>query len=438
MTDVSDRVAVIGGGVSGMAAAHYLSQAGCAVDLYEASDQLGGRVGVGQFNQEEVCFGGKNIGFEYSEFRDFLARYGDPDYDYFGINSARLERGAVQAFNSQNKLKSLQTIASAATSRDMWRLLKAAKAVKAERQNGDTAGLYFKGLKAVTLTDYFSPRFVEKIIRPLTVRMNGAEPTHISLENFGTHLQMLLDEYEQLNTPLSEVFSSFKKAENINIKLNQQVISIKTVNYNFIVVSNNQAETYKNLIVALPALVAAPLIRAINPTVQDALKRVRYFPVGVVLAEYEQDVFGADIRALVLGPDSPISNIGAYSATQLNRVRYTFSGEMAAEILHENLEEADLLALAEETTAPYFNINGNKCTNFALRYWPQGLCGYTEHEFSFQTDLSKALEATPNLYLTGDYRKGASIENCFRASKACVEALLETQSTNITPYQTAS
>ncbi len=422
------KVAVIGGGVSGMAAAYYLSQAGQKVDIYEQCAELGGRVGVETFNGDAVCFGGKNIGYEYKEFRAFLSHYGQPDYAYFGINSARLEAGKPRIFNSKNKIKSTFTLLSAATWKDLWRLRRLMKRVKLDRKNGDINSEEIASLnhsKTVMLDDYFSETFIQKIIRPLTVRMNGAEPEKVSLENFGSHLQMLQDEYEQLNNPMGVIFNALHMDENISVYVKSGVEAItlhgSVYKLHF---AQDRYETYDSIIIALPAPITAELLENISPKLSTLLERVQYFPVGVLLADYKNNVFTDKIRALVLGKTSPVSNIGAYSAQQLNRVRYTFSGEPAEEILHESLDEMQLLAQAEHYAAPYFDIENNHCEAYQLKYWQIGLCAYTQNEAEFQSRLDKTLKTLPGLYLTEDYKKGASIENCFRASKAVIEQYL--------------
>ena len=46
---MTTRVAVVGGGIAGLAAAHALAEAGADVTLYEAGDRLGGKVRTGSF-----------------------------------------------------------------------------------------------------------------------------------------------------------------------------------------------------------------------------------------------------------------------------------------------------------------------------------------------------------------------------------------------------
>ena len=109
---VKNKIAVIGGGVSGIATAHYLLEEGYKVDLYEANSRLGGRMSLSNMGDREICFGGKNIGRQYSEFRKFIELHIEPAYEYFGINSARIVRGKIKPFNSQNKFQAIRNSVS--------------------------------------------------------------------------------------------------------------------------------------------------------------------------------------------------------------------------------------------------------------------------------------------------------------------------------------
>jgi len=432
---LKEVVAVIGGGVSGLAAAHYLLEQGYRVDLYEASDQLGGRIAIDTLNGREICFGGKNIGYQYSEFRSFLERYGAPKYEYFGINSARLVKGRPQVFNSRKKVKSLLTLMRTAKVSDLVKLKEALSVIKSNRLNGDLAGPYFESLSSQNghkLSDHFSSKFIEGFLRPLTIRMNGAEPNHMSLENLGTHLQMVQDEYEQLETSLGDVLEAFTKTNHLMTYLNHSVFELSTSSKGYRFKTKTQSgeslsHSYKNIILALPAYASAALFKDNCPQLSQLLEKVRYSPVGVIVAEYAQPVFSKKMRALTFAPDYPVSNIGAYGINDLNRVRYTFSGEASEDVLQGALDGTHLLNMAEAQAAPYFHLKDNPCRAFRFKYWPKGLCAYTKNEAEFKASLNSVLCKMPGLYLTGDYCKGASIENCFRASKSVSQDLVNNQ-----------
>jgi oxygen-dependent protoporphyrinogen oxidase len=57
-----NRIAVVGGGISGIAASHYLLKAGHQVVLYERSTAIGGRMLTAELAGRRFAIGGKNVG----------------------------------------------------------------------------------------------------------------------------------------------------------------------------------------------------------------------------------------------------------------------------------------------------------------------------------------------------------------------------------------
>lgn len=428
---VKNKIAVIGGGVSGIATAHYLLEEGYKVDLYEANSRLGGRMSLSNMGDREICFGGKNIGRQYSEFRKFIELHIVPAYEYFGINSARIVRGKIKPFNSQNKFQAIRNLVEAASISDILKLLRAVNAVKADRRNGDLCGPYFQNLKIEkysSIEQYFSPKLSKSIIRSLTVRMNGAEPGQVSLENFGTHLQLLQDEFDQLQNPLSSLFEQFENHSDLNVYLNHEVESLKKSKRGFHLTTNGKTEIYQNIVLSLPANISSQLIGESFPEIALCLNQVRYFPVGVVIAEYENPVFDQEVRALTFGENLPLSNVGAYGIDDLNLARFTFSGKAAQEVLHPDIRGEELLAMGEAIAKPYLNISDNTLKSFGAKYWTTGLCGYSTQEENFQLRLEQVVEGCHGLFLTGDYLKGASLENCFRSAMSVVNKIVKQRS----------
>ncbi|MEL6909988.1 MAG: FAD-dependent oxidoreductase, partial [Cyanobacteria bacterium J06598_4] len=86
----SRTYAVVGGGASGIAAAHYLQQQGIAVELIEMGERLGGRIATQTMGERQMAMGGKNIGKGYRLFREFTAAMGDNPYEFFGLNSSQV------------------------------------------------------------------------------------------------------------------------------------------------------------------------------------------------------------------------------------------------------------------------------------------------------------------------------------------------------------
>ncbi|MGC1853017.1 MAG: FAD-dependent oxidoreductase, partial [Solirubrobacterales bacterium] len=104
------RYAVVGGGLSGLAAAWYLQRRGAETHLIERDRELGGRAGSGQLGERTVTFGGKNIGREYGRFRAFTQGLGEHPYEYFGINSSRVLDGRLLTFGSAARGRMLRQL----------------------------------------------------------------------------------------------------------------------------------------------------------------------------------------------------------------------------------------------------------------------------------------------------------------------------------------
>src|SRR5436309_2514437 len=96
------RIAVVGGGMAGIAAAEALAQAGHSAEIFDAGHVLGGRIAPEMLGQREICMGGKNIGYRYSHFRELLERRGYGDYEFFGPDSGQLVRGKVRTLSFSN------------------------------------------------------------------------------------------------------------------------------------------------------------------------------------------------------------------------------------------------------------------------------------------------------------------------------------------------
>lgn len=428
------HIAIVGGGISGISAAFYARQQGWSVDLYEASDDLGGRVGCTDFGGRNVEFGGKNIGLRYARFRDFTQQLGGIEFEEFGLNSSRAINGRVTRFNKDgSKLRTLSQIWRMCGPRGVAQLLPHVLAIRANPDDGFLHGPYFddkaRSADERPLSAHFSKMCTTNFIRTLTVRMNGAEPDECYLGNFGSNLGLVLDKYEQAVGGMRSVLDAFGSYfRDQGLYLGQYVRRISEPGGGRSRVESagrhgEMSRDYDHVIVALPAPTAAKLLDDHAGEVADLLRQVRYFPVAVAIARYRDNVFSAQQRAMVFDADSPLSNAGAYGIHDLNLVRYTFSGRAARTMIDDATDPEQAIALAETRIGPHFNIWRNKREDFTYRYMQTGLCAYSAHHADLLQGLSARTPPTGGLSLTGDYWRGASIEACFRASQEVVTRL---------------
>ncbi len=428
---MDETYAVVGAGASGIATAYYLQQSGLNVELIERNDYLGGRMASCQMGEREIAMGGKNIGKGYPLFREFTQAMGHHPYEFFGLNSSQVRNGKIITVDSRHRWMGLVRLLSHASITDVLQFLRMCVAIKQEETNGYLGGHYFTSLSqqfdAPPTDQYFSPAFCQRLIRPMSVRMNGAEPDEIYLGNLGSNVRMVLDTYEQLYNGINVVLEQF--AQRIPIRLATSVESLicqgdRLTELECIYDGKLQTLSYKGVILATPAPISARLVEPIAPQVAETLHQVRYYPVMVIVAEYNRNIFSPDMRALVFDADEPLSNAGAYGVSDRHIVRYTLSGRAARPYIESNRDEEELLQLAEATLSRYIPVSINDRVRFVSRRWSLGLCAYAANYETFSRVLATNLASVKGLYVTGDYLQGASIEACFKAGKACAEQVV--------------
>lgn len=428
-------IAIIGGGISGIAAAFFAGRQGLSVDLYEADQQLGGRIGCTDLDGRSVEFGGKNIGLRYRRFREFAQTLPNISFEEFGLNSSRAINGRVARFNKDGaRLRTLAQVWRMCGARGMLQLLPHTLAIKLNAEQGFLHSSYFdqrgRSGDLEPLSTHFTQTCTDNFIRTLTVRMNAAEPDECYIGNFGSNLGLVLDKYEQVVGGMRQVLGTFQNQfDTNNLLLGQPVTAIVPhgnggVRIDSMGTHGTLSRDYDHVVIAVPAHAASSLLAETSPELAKELQQVRYFPVAVLIARYQDDVFPARQRAMVFGADSPLSNAGAYGINDLNMVRYTFSGRTARNMINADTSAEDALMLAESRLAPHFNISDNSCDTYTYRYMRNGLCAYSAHHGE---RLDRMIELTPlhgGISLTGDYWRGASIEACFHASDDVLNRLV--------------
>lgn len=428
------RVAVIGGGISGIASAFYLARQHCEVDVFESQEQIGGRAGSDLLQGRLVDYGGKNIGRNYHRFREFARVCGNPEFEYFGINTSQFINGRVITISREGSaLLNLLKVIHLCGLKSFCRLYPHIKAIRDDRDQGVLCSNYFRVLSErfdhLTLDRYLKRRCIDNVIRPITIRMNGAEPDECYPGNFGSNLALVLDSFEQLTVGMYDLLSAFvsshESESSFRMLTGHRVTSISKNHEEFRLEYLHQgasgAECYDKVISALPAYNLADLLQYEMPDASGLLRQIRYNPVGIAIVKYRNEVFPKNRRAMVFDRTSPLSNAGAYGLNDLDMVRYTFSGKASRTMITENSSPEEAIRLGEKVASSYFNIKGNPKEAFVYRYFSKGLCAYSPKHHLLLENTDRIVCRMSGFGITGDFRRGASIEACFRAAAECVD-----------------
>ena len=423
-----DRWIVVGGGASGLAAAFFLRQWGLNSVIIERSGVLGGRMATVQLGDRSLDCGGKNIGRRYALFRQFTDSLGTYPFEYFGLNSSQAIDGQVTTLEASARWRSMARLARGLAAADVIRFGRLLWNVRSDEATG-----YLGSPLARTLgeryddrpaSDYFSPEFCRRILRPMSVRMNGAEPDEVYMGNMTSNVRMLLDSYEQFTHGLAPLLSACLTRYDVRLNTATEGLLVDGGRVTGVRVrfpDGRRADMQgAGVIVATPAHAAAALTEAVLPDLTRRLRSIAYYPVSLVIAEYDRPIFSSRVRAFVFDGDQAVSNAGAYGVNDLNLVRYTFSGRAFRRHTPDAIDAEALLASGEAALARYIAVPRNSRRRFVARHFNPGLCAYSPHHGKFVDAVNRDTTRISGLHLTGDYMQGASIEACFRSASACV------------------
>jgi oxygen-dependent protoporphyrinogen oxidase len=423
------RAAVVGGGITGIAAATRLQHLGCQVDLLERGQQIGGRVGFDTTWGREIAMGGKNIGRRYTEFRKLINALGGATYEPFGISTSRIVDGQLVAFDSSRRVEMIRNFRQMCELRDLVKIGRIARRInsddKARFLGSSLSRKLGERYDALPLSQHFGTRAVNNLIRPITVRINGAEPSEVYLGNFPTNLGMILDTYDQI-PELSVVLNRIRKF--VRVRCNAEVQAVDCSRGAGVQVRVSTAgaapytEEYDVVALCAPAHAAAPMLEARFPQLAALLSAVSYFQSTTAVVKYHSELFGPNVRAIMLD-GQPCSNVGCYGIHDRATVRYTFSGKLGRLL---NPTHADIVELVDETEAylaKTVRLDRPKRLTVLTRHWPQAYCGYLPHSARFLTSISELTMQLNNIALAGDYMLGTSLEACCRSGEAAADRL---------------
>jgi len=423
------RYAIVGGGLSGLASAWYLQGRGAETHIFESADELGGRAVSGRLGDRLLTLGGKNIGRSYTRFRAFTSSHGEHRYEYFGINSSRVIDGHMLTFDSQHRGEMLANLRGI-SARDVARLVPLAFTLKrdsnarylSQERCRSLAQRYDGG----SVQDVFSPRLRELILRSLTVRVSAAEPDEVPMSNVMPNVGMMTDSYDQLTDGMHGVVAAAARHSQVNLGTTVEGLVHDDDGSCAVIATSTGAperEKFDGIVVATHAHAASRLLKPTAPLAASALGEVRYFPLLVLLVEYQRPVFNSRVRAVVFGPEEALSNAGAYGTGDLNLVRFTFSGRRARALTEQEPDPEQLVGIAEAALAPHADVLGNPRRAMTAHRFLPGLCAYHHDQAGFLERLRSAEAAMAGVHLTGDYLRGCSIEACFAAAEQTVAAI---------------
>lgn len=322
------RVAVIGGGCSGIAAALTLADAGCVVTLFEAAPQLGGRA-----RRVELELGDRRYPLDNGQhlligaYRDTLAlmrRVGvDPDAAFLRLRFTLRypDRFALQAARLPAPLHLAFALLFARGLRWTERV-EMARAVDRWKRSGwavardHAASELMHGMSAVVVGRIWQPLCVAA----LNVRLEQASASvflNVLRDSLGADSAAsdLLLPRSDLSALLPDAASRTLAARGVDIRLRCTVDALARGPLGWTVRSRTQAVQAEAVVLALPPWRAMPLLEsAAQPPLAsaiDLLRQVTSAPIATVYLRYDTPVH-LPLPAMALREDPARGDFGQW------------------------------------------------------------------------------------------------------------------------------
>lgn len=433
------RVAIIGGGCAGLAAASALAERGYSVTLFEAAPQLGGRArainikinhGLQQLdNGQHILLGA------YRETLTLLKKVGVNEQHAFSriplqIHLRSKDGDECFRLKSFDRLPApFHFIAGLLLSQglSMTERFKAISLMVQLRLTG------FKISNDLPLAQFLQDRgqtqhLIQYLWEPLCL---AAVNTPIHEASTQIFLNILKDSFtgkksdsdlllpkQDLSQLLCAPFSHYVQSKGGAIHLNQRIDTITPEENGYRLKANHVSEYFSHVVVAVSPFNAARLLQKL-PDVSDTLEIINsydYQPIYTVYLEYPSE---SVLPLMMTGLSGTISQ-WVFNRDLLCSQKNLLSVIISAEGPHQHIpQQALALKVSEELERAFPHLGKPLWTKVIAEKRATFMCRPDLRRPNFQTKH-------PNLYLAGDYTYcdyPATIEGAVRSGLKCAELI---------------
>ncbi|MBO2008231.1 protoporphyrinogen oxidase [Hymenobacter negativus] len=440
------KIAIIGGGISGLTLAWYLQKSGIPYDLFEADAQPGGNLHSWAAPEGYLLEIGPNSLQLSAELEELLADLNLTDQieDAAAVSQNRyvLRAGRYQILPSSpptlltNGFFSLKA---------KWQLLKEFRQPAAPLDPTETVAHFFRRR--------FGPEIVDYAVNPFMAGIYAGDPEQLLINKTFPQLAALEQQHGSVLRGLMKSGKGAGRRRIITLKGGAQTIpqtiAAQLTNYqsstSVTAISRATDGTYQvelrgpqgleaapgytHLALALPAYAAAPLLETLFPQAAAALAAVNYPPMSAVYSAYD--------RAAVTHPLNGFGALnpkveGTYAAGSIwtssiypqrvptGQVLFTtFVGGAQYEEAARQPEAAQKAAVHAELSK-FYGISG--APRWQYRYsWPRSIPQFDTHIIAAHA-AADALTAE-NVISIANWRAGVGVPDCIRYARKQAEVL---------------
>jgi oxygen-dependent protoporphyrinogen oxidase len=438
------RIAIIGGGLTGLTLAYYLQKAGVAYDLFEASERPGGNLHSPLEAAGYQLEAGPNSLLLSPELEELLTELGlqEAIQEAAPVSQHRyvLRHGQYQALPASPPKLLASSFFSLKTK---LRLLRELLHRPAPPVPGETVAAFFGR--------HFGPEVVEYAVNPFVAGIYAGDPRELLLALTFPQLAALEQQYGSVLRGFAasqkgktgqrrrtitlrggvQALTTALAARLTNYHPGQAVVSIGIAQagqlgssaYQLTFSTHSSQLTYSHLALAVPAYAAAELLRPLHPAAAEALAAVRYPPMTLVYSAYDR----TQVTHPLVGFGALNPRVeGTYSAGSIwtsslfpdrvpaGQVLFTsFVGGAQFAAQAQQPEAAQLAAVHEELGRLY-GIEG--APRWQGRYfWPRSIPQFDQHLAAARAAVAPL--AAQGIVAVANWQAGVSVPDCVKYAR---------------------
>lgn len=441
------EVAVIGGGVSGLATCYFLSQRGIQTTLIEKSGRLGGLIQTDRIGgcdleagpdsfvaaktsvaalAHELGIAGSIIGSNDSARRIFFKKNG---------KLVPMPKGMSMMVPTEFRSALTSPLFSRATKLRFLR----ERVMAPQERSGDVSVQQF-------VSEHFGPAMVEELAEPLLSGVYGGDAAHLSAvsvlptfveyeRKYGSLIQgvqaagktkregsLFLSFAGGMQTLTDTLVSAIGSAVGIRFQNARRVVPTAA---GWRVDLDETTIDASQVVLACPAFAAAQLVSEASSPLSAALEAIPYSSALLVMLVYDRETLGHPLDGFgILIPRNERRHLAAAtwvstkfpSRTPGNRaaLRAFIVGEDAERLMHE--PESVLVSIAREEFKTLMGIQAEPLLTTVHR-WPQSMPQYIVGHQAVCATIDAALSELPGLHICGSAYSGVGIPDCIRLAR---------------------
>ncbi len=448
------KIAVIGAGISGLSAAHFLKKGGAAVTVFERHSAPGGTIGT-KVVDGYLVEGGPNSTSETNFVIDELLS----DLS-IGDEKVYADEASKHRFILRNgKLHALPGGPGSFISTKLWTLGGKLR-LFAEPFVGRAE---YEESIADFVTRRLGSEFLDYAINPFVAGVYAGSPSDLSVRAAFPKLYALEEKYGgllkgavlgarerkkrgtrakasaklfSLRSGMGVLPATIARELGDAIRYGAEVGSVNSAGaqftVNFTLNGKSDSYTYDAVVLSAPAFAAAAIVKSWLPELSSELSKIKYPPVAVAVLGYKREQVKIDLRGFgFLVPEVENRKIlGTIWSSSIFPARApegfveftTFVGGSRQPKL-ASLPNEEIARVAHEENAALMRISGSPAFR-AVSKWDRAIPQYNIGHLSILDAVRHVESLHKGFYICCNYKDGISVADCIANGKSTAEKLL--------------